>query len=672
MPNGKKDLIIICNLLLNGSASRFKLMKKLKFIAKLKIKRLSFLSKKSFGKLIQALCFFYCLAISFRTNAQTNPSRIDIAKIQFSVSLRNHVFFENLSSLTVDSLIPNLKFKLSLPSKEIEKRICIKLSLQNSSDSIQQIYFSPGFYFNDVRIIKINPDQPHKMALVEKNNADENFNAGFILLTLQPRESADFFLVPAQLKQGIISISPHIVNKSFIDFYKINLSNKPINLVTYLVTGVLLMMIFYSLGVYFQDFKTEFLYYSLYAFLIGILIFLKSYLFGTTTITNYYFEGYFDFILQGCGFLFYISFIRKFLQTAQKHPILEKVFSISQWIAIGLLISFSVAWFIGDTFLIPDILENVTKFILIGLGTFFIIYGLGKKNKLISYLIAGQFMLILFSILSFMMVITDMTIVKNTRSIFNASILYYEAGVVFELIFFLTALAYKNKNDIAEKAKESERLKLDNERKEFEKQIAVIEAKSDERNRISADMHDELGAGVTAIRLMSEIVKNKMKNEPLPEIERISYSANELLDKMNAIIWTMLSSNDSAESLITYIRAYAVEFFESTPIDCHVNMPSTIPSIEINGEKRRNIFLSVKETLNNALKHSRATKINININIDKKLFIEIADNGIGINTDKIRRFGNGINNIKKRIESIDGEFNIQNNNGTIMTFVLKL
>jgi signal transduction histidine kinase len=61
---------------------------------------------------------------------------------------------------------------------------------------------------------------------------------------------------------------------------------------------------------------------------------------------------------------------------------------------------------------------------------------------------------------------------------------------------------------------------LENERKEFEKQMAVLAAQQDERNRISADMHDELGSGVTAIRLMSELVKTKMKNNTLPELTR--------------------------------------------------------------------------------------------------------------------------------------------------------
>ena len=239
-------------------------------------------------------------------------------------------------------------------------------------------------------------------------------------------------------------------------------------------------------------------------------------------------------------------------------------------------------------------------------------------------------------------------------------------------MFFLFALTYKNKKEIILSIQKEEKLKLETERKELEKQVAVLAAKQDERNRISADMHDELGSGVTAIRLMSEIVKAKMKEETLPEIEKISNSANELLNKMNTIIWTMTSSNDSVENLIAYIRSYAVEFFENTAIDCYFNMPVSIPSREISGERRRNIFLSVKEALNNVLKHSQGSVVKINVIVNERLIIEILDDGVGINMEKLRKFGNGLNNMKKRMASIDGEFNIENHEGTRTSFLLAL
>src|SRR5205085_3563047 len=221
------------------------------------------------------------------------------------------------------------------------------------------------------------------------------------------------------------------------------------------------------------------------------------------------------------------------------------------------------------------------------------------------------------------------------------------------------ALNYKNRRQLIAQARERERLKADNQVKKYEKELAVFKAQQQERERISADMHDELGSGMTAIRLMSEIARNKMKNETPLEIEKISQSADEVLNKMNAIIWSMNSGNDTLDNLVSYIRAYALEYLENTEVLCKVDTPENIPPVELSGDKRRNIFLCVKETLNNALKHSGATLINIDFKIDDKLIIIIADNGRGINMDQLRQFGNGLKNIAHRMNSIGGTFNIE-------------
>jgi len=257
-------------------------------------------------------------------------------------------------------------------------------------------------------------------------------------------------------------------------------------------------------------------------------------------------------------------------------------------------------------------------------------------------------------------------------SVLNRSMLYYELGLVFELMLFLFGLAYKNRQDIIARVKEREELKRENERKEFEKQMAMMAVRQEERDRISADMHDDLGSGVTAIRLMSEIVKSKMKPGQYPEVDKISQSANELLGKMNTIIWAMKSSNDTVESLVAYLRAYATEFFDSTPVACAIQVQD-ITDHEISGEKRRNIFLCFKETLNNVLKHAKADRVDITISTEyDRLCIGIQDNGIGINLKNTRRFGNGLNNIKKRVQNNQGELEIRSNEGTLVRFAFRI
>jgi signal transduction histidine kinase len=177
-------------------------------------------------------------------------------------------------------------------------------------------------------------------------------------------------------------------------------------------------------------------------------------------------------------------------------------------------------------------------------------------------------------------------------------------------------------------------------------------------------MHDELGSGVTAIRLMSEIAIQKTKDKPVEEISKISYNANELMTKMNAIIWSMNAGNDTLGSTIAYIRSYASEYLDNFKIDYKINVPQTIPAVEMTGNKRRNVFLVVKESLNNIMKHARASKVEVNITVNHSLAISISDNGIGINSEKRNNFGNGLKNMQRRMENIGGSFAIHSNGGT--------
>jgi signal transduction histidine kinase len=283
----------------------------------------------------------------------------------------------------------------------------------------------------------------------------------------------------------------------------------------------------------------------------------------------------------------------------------------------------------------------------------------------------GNFSLFIFSLFSLLM-LTGTIPAYKLPSIFGSSVFYYEMGILLELIFFLMGLNYKNRRQLVAQARERERLKAENMMAAYEREIAVYKGQQEERQRISADMHDELGSGMTAIRLMSEIARNKMKENTPVEIEKISRSADEVLNKMNAIIWSMNSGNDTVDNLVSYIRSYALEYFEATSISCKILTPENINQRELSGDKRRNLFLCVKESLHNVIKHSKASEVRIYFVTDEVLTIRIVDNGVGIDLANLRQFGNGLKNIAKRMESIGGTYQIENNGGTVTTLRLKL
>ena len=102
-------------------------------------------------------------------------------------------------------------------------------------------------------------------------------------------------------------------------------------------------------------------------------------------------------------------------------------------------------------------------------------------------------------------------------------------------------------------------MKLAVEKQSFENQFTVYKTQQEERNRISADMHDDLGAGMTSIRLYSELAKSKLGDKNMPELDKISSSADELINNMNSIIWSVSSQNDSMGNMVAYIRSYAID-----------------------------------------------------------------------------------------------------------------
>ncbi|MBL7770464.1 MAG: hypothetical protein JNK20_15900 [Flavipsychrobacter sp.] len=617
--------------------------------------------------------------------AQEKPGwdTIKTSEIRFFKSIQDetglyHDKKNNPNNTTLDSL-PELKqvgsnYNKRIPSSFVGNPVYLQFTIKNDLDTVSTVYFLPGMYFEDIDLFRHN-NKTNELEPVPEYPGEGIFDPNVVSrLNLQPGETVTYVTKLAFIKTTINTITPTLSFGHFLPTLLTELQNeRKINtVITFLVCGIMLMMIFYSLAEFYINRNRVFLYYSAYATLLGVMFFFKAYLFKTPTLSNYFFESYFDFILQAGGTLFYFMFLRKFTQSATEFPLLNQVLLIQQVTTISGMLLFTILHFFTDLFHVQNLVENIVKYAWSACTVFFIIFALIKRHHLLTYLAIGHCFLFAGGLLSLFLINSTYRFNPYLGSLVNDSLFWYEMGILFELMFFLIALSYKNRLDISTRAREKERLLLEYEKSAIERKMAVLAAKQEERNRISADMHDELGSGVTAIRLMSELAKTKLKEHSIPELERISNSANDLISKMNTIIWTMKSSNDTVDNMIAYVRSYAAEFFDTTEIRCIVEYPEQLPSIEMSGEKRRNVFLCIKESLNNALKHSQASEVRILIKIGPHLVIQIIDNGTGMKSFNISEFSNGLTNMRKRMESIDGHFSIRNENGTIVTLSIPL
>lgn len=199
----------------------------------------------------------------------------------------------------------------------------------------------------------------------------------------------------------------------------------------------------------------------------------------------------------------------------------------------------------------------------------------------------------------------------------------------------------------------------------LEKQLAI----QVERQRISSEMHDDIGAGLSGIKLLTEMTKGKIKDENATgDIEKIYQSVGDISAKMKEVIWSLNTENDHLSSLISYIQRQVRQWLENYPCQLRITIPEHIPDVEISGESRRNILLTVKEAVHNIIKHSGADKVNVNIDCDKQLVISVSDNGKGFYVNENASTGNGLKNMKQRIDHLNGKLFIKNHEGSTLVF----
>ncbi|MBP6417150.1 MAG: hypothetical protein KA330_11885 [Chitinophagaceae bacterium] len=183
-----------------------------------------------------------------------------------------------------------------------------------------------------------------------------------------------------------------------------------------------------------------------------------------------------------------------------------------------------------------------------------------------------------------------------------------------------------------------------------------------ERTRIASEMHDDLGAGLTTIRYLSDKALTQAKDsEEVQQIQKIADHSNALVRNMSEIIWAMNSRFDTAENLVGYLRRYASEFLEEHSISLKFNVDEDhLHDINVGGEKRRNIFLVFKEVLHNTVKYSEAKEVYIDVGTQPEINIRISEiGGKGFDPTQAAEKGNGLYNCNKRMASIHGHITFE-------------
>jgi len=210
----------------------------------------------------------------------------------------------------------------------------------------------------------------------------------------------------------------------------------------------------------------------------------------------------------------------------------------------------------------------------------------------------------------------------------------------------------------------------------YRRQLARLEqqrAIESDRARIAKDIHDDVGAGLTQITLLTELARREPERAG-KHLDRIAGSARQLTRAMDEIVWAVDPQHDTLDGLMDYISAYAEDFLHTAGIPCRMDLPVTLPAARVQAELRHNLFLALKETLNNVVKHAKATEVWLRLRIGPKTFtLIIEDNGRGIpaadggGATGIRAHriaaGSGLANLEKRLAAVAGRCEIHSQPG---------
>ncbi len=201
----------------------------------------------------------------------------------------------------------------------------------------------------------------------------------------------------------------------------------------------------------------------------------------------------------------------------------------------------------------------------------------------------------------------------------------------------------------------------------------VIEA---ERARIARDLHDDLGSSLTEISMLADAGPGRPPSmeKAGQRFQTIGSKARTIVNALDVIVWLVNPQKDSLPFLISYLGSYAEEYLSPSGIACRVKAPAEVPSLKLTADFRHNLFLAVKEALNNAVRHSRATEVLFEIAVQTpELRVHITDNGCGFAADQTTD-GNGLANYNGRLAGLGGHCQIcsRPGGGTAITFVIPL
>jgi signal transduction histidine kinase len=247
-------------------------------------------------------------------------------------------------------------------------------------------------------------------------------------------------------------------------------------------------------------------------------------------------------------------------------------------------------------------------------------------------------------------------------------------SVVLVILIAIVLVYFRQRQRIAklEYKEQLRRNEIEFELRALETRMAAISA---ERDRIASDLHDDIGASLSSIRIYSGAAHKRFADKPeeaLRLIDLINEGSSGMMDRMSDIVWSINPKNDNVESIVFRMKSHAGEMLSPLNVEVDYRMDREAEHIQPSMTARRNIYLIFKEAINNIAKYSKATHVDVDLQVHQGTFVlEIADNGIGFDSGN-HKPGNGLITMQRRASSLGGVLTITSTPGGGTRLSIKL
>ena len=229
-------------------------------------------------------------------------------------------------------------------------------------------------------------------------------------------------------------------------------------------------------------------------------------------------------------------------------------------------------------------------------------------------------------------------------------------GFAIDVCFFSAAISYKMRTETVEKEMANRRIleqELELRKVETEQLVFSYKAKEEERSRIAMELHDEIGSTLSSISILSDVItKEQNETSKTAMQQEVSSNSKLMMEKMDDIIFSLNPRNDSMEQMLLRIRQFATPLFEAKGIDYDFHFAEGVKAAALSVEQRQQVYLILKEAINNLVKHAGCSIASVRAEIDvDEIIFTLKENGKGFDT-AAEAAGNGLYSMKHRAEKI--------------------